>query len=171
MTCAEQIGPLLGGRIAEWRGIDPECRIDDLRETFPIDDDWGGVGYLGEEEWDAEYVGITAEESGEESGNDVRLWHDEEGRLLLVEIIDPRRFPTVDALLDTLGHPDTRLDATVGLRRGRQNEWVYPERGLTLYVTSDTEHVERVLGFVPTSVEEYTLNLRPNLEGRRLQIR
>lgn len=167
MSCAEHIGLLLAGRVGEWNGIGSGCRIDDLRETFRIDDEWGGRGYLGEEEYDAEYVGIAVEESG----NEARLWHDEAGTLLLVEMIEPETFPTVEELLAMLGPPDARLDAVVGLRGGRGNEWVYPGRGFVAYVPSGAGRVERVVGFPPATIDEYRRTLRLNLEQRRLQTR
>lgn len=162
--CAKSISELLAGNVPAWEGIGSQCRVDDVRELLSVDDAWGGGGYLGEKEWDAEYVGVG---SGS-SNNEGRLWHDAEGRLLLVELIEPEEFPSAEGLTQILGQPDARLDAPVGLRTGRENEWVYPGRGLAFYIAPDGATVERAVGFGHSTLDLYRRRLRLNLKQHRL---
>jgi hypothetical protein len=98
----------------------------------------------------------------------LRLWLDDDGeRVVLLEGVhpvdaegEPRRPPD-------LGEPDGRLDAVLGPFRVEEAESVHAARGLGLQVYPGTGVLVGVLGFAPTTFEDYRTRLQPHREPTR----
>jgi hypothetical protein len=72
-------------------------------------------------------------------------------------LMSPEHFP---GLLVKLGEPAAKLDfifANVELKAG---EWVYPERGLTLFMNPENGYLLRVAAYPKTTLEHYRKDLR-----------
>jgi len=68
------------------------------------------------------------------------------------------------------GSPGERLDYAHGTLPVPAGEWVYAERGITLFVNTTADTLLHVALYAPTSVPEYRARLRPHL-GKTLRPR
>lgn len=64
--------------------------------------------------------------------------------------------------------PGGRFDVPWDVLRLRDGEWVHAGRGVTLFVNPDTRQVLRWAVYVPCSVTEYVVRLRPQLATQEL---
>jgi hypothetical protein len=73
--------------------------------------------------------------------------------------------PQVDfpALVADLGEPDERHDYTFGTLAVDDGEWIFGERGITVYVNTDPDRVLHVALYAPTTAADYADRLRPHL--------
>ena len=150
----------------DWQGLPTGTSLRDVSTVFDIDDDMTGAGKLGSDRRAATWVIAAAE--GYENG--VRIWLDEDSVLLLDG--DSPVFETdLHTLLQSLGEPDAKLDSYHRTFSIPESEWVYAGRGLTLYVDSEDGTLWRVVGFVPTTLDQYKQTLRLDLQTRRLPMR
>jgi hypothetical protein len=57
------------------------------------------------------------------------------------------------------------------IRANAGGEWVYPDRGLTLYMRSDRETVLRIWAYAPMTLEAYIADLHHFEAPRELPLR
>jgi hypothetical protein len=144
-------------RLLEWSGLEHGTTPADVARHFAVVAGFEGAAPLGERYEPAEWVGATG--AGFPSG--IRVWL-RDGRVVLLDAEGFEPSGPVDALLDGLGEPAARRDAFLGPIEIPGSEWVYPERGLTLYVNPETRVVDRVLAYAPTTLDAYEAELRPH---------
>ena len=70
-------------------------------------------------------------------------------------------------VLEQLGPPALRLDNALGTVALPGSEWVYPDRGLTVFADEEDERVWRVALFAPSRPDEYEARYRVALGRRR----
>lgn len=98
----------------------------------------------------------------------LRLWLDDGGeRVVLLEGIHPVDGRGEPLRPPELGEPDGRLDAVLGPFRVAEAEGVYAARGLGVQVYPGTGMLVGVLGFAPTTFEDYRTRLQPHREPTR----
>jgi hypothetical protein len=161
-TCTATLKQFARRQFTRWQGLASGCTLPDLDALCPRDDDWVGRGMLGGRQY--RYVWLSAAGYKEP----VRVWLDND-RLVLLEtdlpnLANPRR------LLSKLGEPNARLDAyrdTVPVPHG---EWVYVERGLTLFVYPPGDVIYHLAAYPPCTLEEYRRELRPDLKVTHLRL-
>jgi hypothetical protein len=71
-------------------------------------------------------------------------------------------------LVDELGDAPERLDYAHGTLPVDGGEWVYADRGITLFVNTTAEELLHVALYAPTGVADYRARLRPHL-GKTLR--
>ena len=100
----------------------------------------------------------------------IRVWSDQ-GVLLLLDGEYPEPPGDWTALRAALGPPEAKLDYRWGVVKVAGGEWVYPARGLTIFLTPTLDNVVRVATFAPTPLAAYRQSLRPvsQLEERPLR--
>jgi hypothetical protein len=150
-SCDTAMQALLDGRWLEWRGLPGDCSLSALDRLL------GGSTVLDAED----ALGAERTRCTRSSMNDAPLvvWHRGD-ELLLVEL-DMLSAPAKAPVLgDETVH---RLDVAWGAATLKGGEWVLPERGLALLVTSSRK-VVGCLGFAPVSLERYVATLRPQRE-------
>jgi hypothetical protein len=96
----------------------------------------------------------------------VRVWTDD-SRVLLLDIQYPSFSTEVAVLLKELGEPHAKLDYDWGTMRFEKSEWVYPDRGLALFLAPDASRVFHLAVFPRTTVQGYEENFQLHL-GKRL---
>jgi hypothetical protein len=150
---------------AHWAGLAPGTTVGDVAAAFEVDDT-PQPALLGSEDRAAGWV--TVEADGYPEG--LRVWLDETDVALLdgpdVEL--PGGAADLAPLLAQLGEPAARLDSYLGTYRIEGSEWVYPARGLTVYVNPENMLLLRVVGYAPTDLDTYERRLRIDLEMKRL---
>jgi hypothetical protein len=139
-----------------WKGLGPNCGLTAVTEAWGYaDNGWRGSGYVGEEPRALTWVSAV----GGGFPDSVRVWLDGPHVVLLeTEVLG--HASELKALIAKLGQPAAKLDAFFEVKM-EKSEWVYPERGLTLYVNPENHILLRALGYAPTTLENYRRHLRP----------
>ena len=151
--------------LGNWQGLSGETSVDDARAVFGIDDQWHGTGKLGSDGNRRDWFSASAAHFPE----GLRLWVDGD-RLLLIDAVRPDLPGGFDALFEKIGQPSEELDSYLGTLPIRKSEWVYPERGLTLFVNPANRLLLRIAVYRPTSIEDYRKTLRLDLQRIRLPL-
>ena len=179
LDCAEARRALLQRDFHHWRGLDVECPTAELLGLEP-----------------APFEGLPRLLVGE-SRRSLRVqllpWagyarpracFEQPGRLLFVDAdrpeleepaaqgsaaADPIRAAT--ALREAFGPPAAQLDWHAGLLPVAGGEWVYPERGITLFWNTTRDILLHVQLYAPTDLATYRRTLRLDLQLHRRPLR
>lgn len=93
----------------------------------------------------------------------LRLWLDEDGEhVVLLEGLHPMDDEGEPSLALDLGEPDGVFDAVLGPLHVPDAERVYADRGLAVQVYAGTGVLVGVLGFAPTTIQDYRSRLQPH---------
>lgn len=152
-TCKQALTAFVERRLAEWTGLPPGCRLDDLTASAPLANEGIGSGVVGGRP--LQYRMVVA------SGypRPVRAWLDGDALVILdAEYPDPTGRLVTE--IERLGEPEARLDTTWEVLELRGAEWVYPSRGIAAFVNPDNRIVLRLVGFGPTTLPDYLGRLR-----------
>lgn len=149
--------------LSNWTGLPGGISLEQAGERFAIDDDWGGTGQLGSARRQADWYAVEAR--GFPEG--LRLWFSGP-ELILADARHPELSVELEELLAELGSPQARLDAYLGTLLIEGSEWVWADRGLTLYVNPANGRLLRVSVYRPCSLSDYEEALRLNLKRVRL---
>ena len=148
----------------EWAGLPRACSLGDLEKIAPPPDDWRGAAFLGETQ--ASYAMLTLDGYA----RPVRVYLQGD-RGLMLEAQFPQVAPDTASLLAALGEPEAKLDSHLGTLRLAGSEWVYPGRGLTLFVNPANGVLLRLAAYAPTTLQAYERELRVDHEVHRLPMR
>lgn len=151
--------------LGHWTGLPEDASLDEARAVFSVDEQWRGAGTLGSDGGRRDWYSVSAANFPE----GLRLWVDGD-RLLLIDALRPVLPGGLDALLQELGQPTEKLESYLGTLPIKHSEWVYPDRGLTLYVNPANALLLRIAVYRSTSLEDYCNNLRLDLQRARLPI-
>jgi hypothetical protein len=149
--------------LRSFTGFASRTSLDDVATVFDLDRSRQGQGRLGSEQRRANWFSATAE--GFARG--VRVWVDDDA-VILIDATDVSLPEPLPFLLDALGEPDAKLDSFLGTLEIKRSEFVYAQRGLTLFVNPANAVLLRIAGFAPASLEHYQRSLRLDLEMKLL---
>jgi hypothetical protein len=160
--CETAIQRIRDRDFADWRGFPPECDWTPL--TGPLPDDWREVPGrpLGTSFRDAKMIMLPLDGYSRPSLSFV------DGAAALFEAMGPELATEVPALLAALGEPAARLDWDFGTLPCPESEFVYPDRGITLFLSADHGRVFHVALYAATDLDDYLANRRPRLGKKRL---
>jgi hypothetical protein len=160
-SCADALRAFAEHRFSNWRGL-PACTLDDVRAQWTLLDEEPHPGKIGETSgtWTAASVPGYDEP--------VQIWF--EGQRVLLLLAEYPEFESWPALLKQLGEPVERLDSHLSTLLIRGSEWIYPERGLTLYVNPENRALLRLAVYPPTTLARYQAELRLSFKRRRLPL-
>lgn len=148
-----------------WRGIPPGCGAAELFGPPPPDLAARRPRELGDDRvpamfWMLELVGYYRPVASIVGGEPV-----------LFDAMNPELAGGFAALRDDLGAPGGRLDWERGVLAIAGGEWVYPERGITLFVEPGAADTAlHIAVYHPTTLEHYRRMLRPHLGARRMPL-
>jgi hypothetical protein len=91
-----------------------------------------------------------------------------EGNPVLFEAMGPKLKVSVSDLIKSLGLPEATLDWAFGTLPCPESEYVYPTKGITLFLSTDQTRVFHIAVYAATTLENYLKNLRPRLGKNRL---
>jgi hypothetical protein len=157
-TCEDARRAIEARKFVGWRGLPAGCSPADL------------FGIAADDEWGTRRLGG---QSAQQRLLDVAGYH----RPLLtvrdgVVVLFDGAYPELDggweALHADLGDPVSRLDYQDGTIVVAAGEWVYPDRGIAVYLSSDASKVYHVAVFAPTTLETYQDRLRPAYGTKRV---
>ena len=161
MDCKATLRILADRDFRRWPGLPAGCSLTDVTSAFPLLNDGVGLTILGEQNADFRMVMVDGYDSP------VRVWSNDD-LVLMLDIEFPQLSTSLDALLAEIGEPEAKLDSFLSTLRLEQNEWVYPSRGLTLFINPDNDVLLRLAVYSPTTLDVYKKELKMNLQTRRL---
>jgi hypothetical protein len=118
-------------------------------------DGWRGSGYLGEEHGAFGWLSV----SGGGFPDSVRIWLDGD-RVVMMDSRVRGASEVTKTLAAKLGSPTAKLDSYFRNALLEESEWVYPDRGLTLFVEPETQVLLHVAAYPRTSLPEYRRKFR-----------
>ena len=161
-SASDAIARLRDGDLTSWTGLPAGTRTEDLEPAVAAPADAPAMTGIG--------LRKALVRFGELAGTDVdaEVWvSPESAEVWLVAIADPPFAGTPEDVLQQLGEPALRLDNALGTVPLAGSEWVYPDRGLTVFADEEDERVWRVALFTPCPPEEYAERYRVFLGQRR----
>lgn len=138
-----------------WDGVPAACDYADFDDAFERLRDERGGGTLGGAKRRAHFRMHVADGFPEP----LQVWFRDD-RLLLIEIPHPALPYPVEDLLDRLGEPDARWDYDFDVMTVDGGAWIYPSRGLALFLDPAHETVVRISLFRSCSLDEYAETLQ-----------
>lgn len=161
-SCEAALALVAAGSFQAWQGLPPGCSIDDLTRRFGASLGTARAA-LGEDLLPTDFM--VFELSGQSRPLRAFVEH---GRVLLLDLEYPVLGDDADTLRAALGAPEAQLDFPWNVLVLEQAEWVYPRRGLTLFINPDTRKVLRWAVYTPTDLATYQRRLRLQLAEREL---
>jgi hypothetical protein len=160
MTDIERaLSAFLAADVEAFSGLPAGLRLSDLEHLLAFDRSdlrHGETGSPG-----GARIWLAAETATYHGG--LRLWVDEDGeRVVLLEGLNPLDDDGGPAMAPDLGEPDGVFDAVLGPLHVADAERVYADRGLAVQVYAGTGVLVGVLGFAPTTIEDYRSRLQPH---------
>jgi hypothetical protein len=152
---------LAAAELGGWSGLPAGLSLEEAGAELVVAADVAGTARLGAARIPVSWL---AAESSVYAGG-LRLYL-EDDRVVVVEGRDPTMRSGEPARAPELGEPALVLDALVGPLRLPGTELVFPERGLAVQLGSGDPGLRAVLGFAPTTAEEWVERLRPEQAGR-----
>jgi hypothetical protein len=150
--------------VESFAGLPADVRLVDLEGILDFDPDDLRRGDAGNPSRNRLWV--PADSTTYRGG--LRLWlDDDEERVVLLEGVHPLDDEGEPVRPPDLGEPDGTLDAVLGPFHVQKAESVYAARGLGVQVYPDTGVLVGVLGFAPTTFEDYRIRLQPHREPTR----
>lgn len=149
-TCADALARLTAMELAMWHGL-PRCSADELGRAWKGGGGEAGHGRLSHRPTRFRRYQIPGQPYP------AMAWFDAEDRPRLIWIVAPRLADPA-AILAALGPPPFKLPQGAG-HHADATQWVYPDRGLALYVRELDRSIARIAVFVPTTAEVYRTEL------------
>lgn len=147
-----------------WRGLPADCTPDRLAKELPRSNPNEGARQLGTDAIDVEWW--PAEVAGYREPLEVQVAN---GMVVRIDCIGPDLAGGLPSHLESLGEPEAKLPYWDETTKIADSEWVWPARGIALYLGSDPRFVRRVALFGATDLAGYVRLLQPglrNYEGR-----
>jgi hypothetical protein len=146
-----------------WRGLPPACAAQALAPALRDLDPSPAMADLGLRKAFHRTGRLAA------SGAPVQVWTTTDETEVLLLAFEPAAFlATGAAALERLGEPELRLGNARGGARLAGSEWVYPGRGLAVFVDPDTDEAWRTTLFRACTPADYEEEFRVRLLERRL---
>jgi hypothetical protein len=158
------ISAFLAADVEAFTGLPAELRLRDIGHMVAFDRSDLRQGVAGNPS--GARLWLPAETATYHGG--LRLWLDDDGeRVVLLEGLHPLDDNGEPALAPDLGEPDGVFDAVLGPLHVPDAERVYADRGLAVQVYAGTGALVGVLGFAPTTIEDYRSRLQPYRQAIR----
>jgi hypothetical protein len=90
-----------------------------------------------------------------------------DGEAVLFEAMVGPKLEAFQELLQELGTPAAQLDWDFGTLPLPRSEYVYPARGITLFLNTDQDRALHISLYAPTTLEAYLERLRPRFGSQR----
>jgi hypothetical protein len=153
-SCSDAVSKFLSKDLTRWTGLPATCTLAGLSGLEVGNEETHAV--LGEDAVPAVYRRARAASYSET----ITIWLRDD-KIVGMSVRLPE-LPDPPGLLRALGAPDAKLDAWSAITPTlvHEAEWVYPQRGLALVLSSDKRNVMELVLYVPSSVEQYRKTLR-----------
>ena len=164
MSCASALQNFAARDFARWNGLPESCSLAEVTQQFSLMNDGHGLARLGKIKREFRMLVV------DDYDHPVRVWSDE-SRVLMLDVEYPSLLSGVADLLNHLGEPQAKFDYDWHMMRIEKSEWVYADRGLTLFLSSDDSRIFHLAVFPRTTMQGYEENFRLHLGERRFPAR
>jgi len=158
MTCEDARRAIEARQFAGWRGLPVGCTAAELF-GIPPDAEFG-YRKLGTREARQHLLELP--------GYYRPLVTVRDSVVVLFDGTNPALDTGLPALLMDLGEPAAKEDFDHGTYKIPAGEWIYPDRGITVFVQTDGSAIMHVAVYAPTTLATYLDELRPDL-GKKLR--
>lgn len=159
-SCREALRIIEQRDFVSWKGL-PDCIVSDIFTSFDMSKT--GLERLGSKK-----IRTKKRLVGPFGGYAYAVAFAREGRLILFQGLYLEMEETlVKTLVTALGEPESRERWWLGTAHMPNTEWIYPDRGITLFLNSAGNHLTYILLYAPTTLEYYMQYLRPKTRTRR----
>ena len=150
---------LMNGDLRQWSGLPSPGPLTIVRQYFANHTNDIGLARLGEASY--RFLVIQHQER-------LRAWFvPETNYVVLLDMAYPELQPNLSTTLAALGKPKAKLDTYFGTLPIPQGEWIYPERGLVLFLNEAANTIFHLAVMAPTTLTQYQTQLRLSLRKRR----
>ncbi len=153
--CIEALQQFASRIFTNWQGLPDGCPIPVAETILKVSEDYG-VSRLGQQHKPA-YFRTTQLEG---YVNFARVWYRNE-KIVLIDGDYPAIPVELAALLKSYGEPAAKYDYYQDVIEIKAGEWVYPQRGITLFMNADSRMLAKVAVYPSTSLADYLANLSP----------
>jgi hypothetical protein len=161
-ACSTALETLLRDGLARWSGLPRGCRPDEVGPVLVAAGEPGMWNLGGRKAFFR---------SGELDGVPAQLWTStDDAEVLMIAVEDPPFARAPQAVREQLGGPALELDTARGTVPVPAGEWVYPDRGVAVFVDLD-DQIFRATLFPACSPQEYETEFRVVLKERRQPLR
>lgn len=154
--------------VSTWTGL-PALGAAELASLFGVD--LGSVRIAHDDRGEPPARGVWVAAPTRRFVGGLRLWLDdddrERARVVLIEGIAPRDGDGAALSAPDLGPAEELLDASLGPLSLEGGERVYARRGLAVRLNPENGVLLGLLGFAPTTADDYRTRLRPTPLGDR----
>jgi hypothetical protein len=159
-SCATALEHVRRRDFHAWQGLPRDCALADAAEVFELSTGYA-VGHLGRRHEQASFRVASLEGYLEP----VRVWYRDDA-VVLVTGEYPELPGELGTLLADYGEPEAKLDYHQGVVEVAHGEWIYPQRGITLFLNADHSRLAKVAVYAPASMQHYEAELAPRERTR-----
>jgi hypothetical protein len=149
MECSNAIELFDHQQFSQWHGLSEDCTPSWIATHAGGDLRQANTHWLGEKKQPASFLGLKFQGYDEV----VRLWFRGDKTVIL-----EAKYPAlkdVKSLLAHLATPTAKLDYYFGVVRNQQGEYVYPDRGITLFMNTGRDNVVKIWVYAPMDLQAY----------------
>ena len=147
-----------------WQGLPDSCSPSDILDSFPTDLSEKPTRLLGASFNPAVTVLLNLD------GYYRPTVSIRNNTIILFDGMNPKLLDGFTPLRENLKEPDVRLNWFYGTLEIPNGEWVYPKRGITIFLNTSFDKVLHIALYKSTNLADYLSNLRPNLRKRPLPL-
>ena len=155
-SCESAIRIFAAREFGNWTGLPASCTLEEVTQYLPLLNEGVGLAGLGRIKMQFRMLVVQGYE------HPVRVWLDGP-RVLMLDVQTPKLSSDVAVVLNELGEPEAKLDYVWGTLPIAAGEWVYPKRGLSLFVAQTGVAIFHLAAFSPATLDGYVENYRLNL--------
>lgn len=164
--CKSALEAITSRRVEDFRGL-PGCRLGDVEKAFKSPASAKRHTKLGDRGRAASFVNFMVDGYGEP----VSAWYDGDS-VFMISIEHPELAEPTSEVLQSLGEPAGKFDFSVNdAVRIEAGVWVWPDRGLALYVNPKKDnYLFRLAVFASTTLDDFAQNLKFDPEVSEVDI-
>lgn len=155
-SCESAIRIFATRDFGRWTGLPASCTLEEVTKHWSLLNDGVGLARLGRTKRQFRMLVVEGYE------HPVSVWLDGP-RVLMLDVQTPKLSSDVAVVLNELGEPDAKLDYVWGTLPVAEGEWVYPKRGLSLFLAPTRLAIFHIAVFSPTTVDGYAEKYRLHL--------
>ena len=155
-SCESAIRVFTAREFGKWHGLPASCTLEEVTQHLPLLNDGVGLARIGRTKRQFRMLVVEGYE------HNVRVWLDGP-RVLMLDVQTPKISSDVAVVLNELGEPEAKLDYVWGTLPIAEGEWVYPKRGLSLFLAPTRLAIFHLAVFSLSTLEVYVENYRLHL--------
>lgn len=155
-TCQRTLILFANKEFTQWNGIPSECSVSDIFSIFKPNMEDFAVGTLGSEYIRTPYKVCSVDNYAEP----IQVWFREDEIVKIEAQYVNLSSDQFKAILQFFGEPVEKFDYYLGNALVSKAEWVFPERGISLFFNGDRTGLVKLSVYHSTSLDKYRRRIR-----------